>query len=176
MNYILTIFTNFGRSGPFILIAFASYLLWNKSNLFFYYQIGVIISAILNLVLKGILKQPRPSEDLKEFNLAIKNGHRFVFKNGIPHDIFGMPSGHSQSVMFTVTYISFALENLKISLSFLFIALLTMVERVIDNQHTFMQIVVGGLTGVVYGYLFYYFAQQKIKGVINEKPDDNGPL
>ena len=82
MNYILTIFTNFGRSGPFILIAFASYLLWNKSNLFFYYQIGVIISAILNLILKGILKQPRPSEDLKEFNLAIKNGHRFVFKNG----------------------------------------------------------------------------------------------
>jgi hypothetical protein len=39
-----------------------------------------------------------------------------------------------------------------------------------------MQIVVGGLTGIVYGYLFYYFAQQKIKGIINEKPDDNGPI
>ena len=176
MNYISTIFTNFGSLGPFILIAFASYLLWNKPNLFFYYQIGIIISAILNLILKGILKCPRPLEDLKEFNLAIKNGHRFVFKNGIPHDIFGMPSGHSQSVMFTVTYISFALKNLKISLSFLFVALLTMAERVIDNHHTIIQIVVGGLTGIFYGYLFYYLAQEKIKGVINEKPDDNGPL
>jgi len=176
MNYISTIFTNFGRLGPFILTAFAIYILWNKPNLFFYYLVGVVTSAILNLILKGILKQPRPSEDLKEFNLAIKNGHRFVFKNGIPHDIFGMPSGHSQSVMFTLTYISFALKNLKISLSFLFVALLTMAERVIDNHHTFMQIVFGGLIGILYGYLFYYFAQEKIKGVINEKPDDNGPL
>ena len=176
MNYISTIFTNFGRLGPFILTAFAIYILRNKPNLFFYYLVGVVTSAILNLILKGIFKQPRPSEDLKEFNLAIKNGHRFVFKNGIPHDIFGMPSGHSQSVMFTLTYISFALKNLKISLSFLFVALLTMAERVIDNHHTFMQIVFGGLIGILYGYLFYYFAQQKIKGVINEKPDDNGPL
>ena len=176
MNYISTIFTNCGRFGPFILIVLTSYLLWNKSNLFFYYQIGIVISAILNLVLKGILKYPRPSEDLKEFNLAIKNGHRFIFKNGIPHDIFGMPSGHSECAMFTVTYIFLALKNIKISLSFLFVALLIMAERVIDNHHTFMQVVVGGLTGILYGYLFYYFAQQKIKGVIKEKPDDNGPI
>ena len=176
MNYISTIFTNCGRFGPFILIVLTSYLLWNKSNLFFYYQIGIVISAILNLVLKGILKYPRPSEDLKEFNLAIKNGHRFIFKNGIPHDIFGMPSGHSECAMFTVTYIFLALKNIKISLSFLFVALLIMAERVIDNHHTFMQVVVGGLTGIFYGYLFYYFAQQKIKGVIKEKPDDNGPI
>ena len=176
MNYISTIFTNFGRFGPIILIIFASYLLWNKFNLFFYYRIGIVTSAILNLVLKGILKCPRPSEDLKEFNLAIKNGHRFVFKNGIPHDIFGMPSGHSQSAMFTVTYIFLALKNIRISLACLFVALLTMVQRVIDNHHTFMQVVVGGLTGILYAYLFYYFSQQKIKGVIKEKPDDNGPI
>ena len=176
MNYISTIFTNCGRFGPFILIVLTSYLLWNKSNLFFYYQIGIVISAILNLVLKGILKYPRPSEDLKEFNLAIKNGHRFIFKNGIPYDIFGMPSGHSMSAMFTVTYIFLTLKNLKISLVFLFVALLTMTERIVDNHHTFMQVVVGGLTGILYAYLFYYFAQQSLTGKIKAKPDDNGPL
>ena len=176
MQYISTIFSNFGRLGPIILIVFASYLLWKKSNLFFYYQIGIVISAILNLVLKGILQCPRPSEDLKEFNLAIKNGHRFIFKNGIPYDIFGMPSGHSQSVMFTVTYIFLTLKNLKISFVFLFVALLTMAERIVDNHHTFMQVVVGGLTGILYAYLFYYFAQQSLTGKIKAKPDDNGPL
>lgn len=176
MKYISIIFTNFGRLGPIILIVFASYLLWKKSNLFFYYQVGVITNAILNLILKGILQCPRPSEDLKEFNLAIKNGHHFVFKNGIPYDIFGMPSGHSQCAMFTVTYIFLTLKNLKISLTFLFMALLTMAERIVDNHHTFMQVVVGGLIGILYAYLFYYFAQQKIKGVIKEKPDDNAPL
>jgi membrane-associated phospholipid phosphatase len=176
MNYLSIIFTNFGRFGPFILLVFASYLLWNKSNLFFYYQIGIVISAILNLILKGILKQPRPSEDLKEFNLALKNGHRFVFKNGVPHDIFGMPSGHSQSAMFTTTYIFLALKNIKISLLFLVATVLTMAQRVIDNHHTFYQVVVGGLTGLVYAYLFYYFSQQKIMGIIKEKLDDNGPI
>lgn len=172
MGYI----SHIGRFGPLTLILFSSYLLWNKPNLFFYYQIGVVISAILNIILKGILKQPRPSEDQKEFGLALKNGKRFVFRNGIPHDIFGMPSGHSQSVMFTTTFIWFSLKNIKITLSFLFISMLTMAQRIIDNHHTFMQVVVGGLTGIVYAYLFYYFAQQKIIGKLEEKPDDNGPL
>jgi membrane-associated phospholipid phosphatase len=176
MRYISNIFTNVGRLGPLILILLSSYLLWNKANLFFYYQIGIVISAILNLVLKGILKQPRPSEDPKEFNLALKNGKRFVFKNGMPHDIFGMPSGHSQSAMFTTTFIWLSINNIKITVSFLFISMLTMAERIIDNHHTFMQVFIGGLTGIIYAYLFYYFAQQKIIGKLEEKPDDNGPL
>lgn len=176
MEYISNIFTNVGRFGPLILILFSSYLLWNKANLFFYYQIGIVISAILNLVLKGILKQPRPSEDPKEFNLALRNGKRFVFKNGMPHDIFGMPSGHSQSAMFTTTFIWLSIKNIKITVSFLFISMLTMAERIIDNHHTFMQVVIGGLTGIIYAYLFYYFAQKKIIGKLEEKPDDDGPL
>jgi len=176
MKYISIIFTNFGDFAPLFLIAFASYLLWKKANLFYYYLVGIVISAILNLILKGILKQPRPSEDLKEFYLAIKNGHRFIFKNGIPHDIFGMPSGHSQCAMFTTTYIFLTLNNIRISFAFLFVSLLMMGQRVIDNHHTFMQVIIGGLTGILYAYLFYYFAEQKIKGVIKEKPDDNAPI
>ena len=176
MENIDKIITHLGNFGPVILFVYGIYLLWNKSTLNYYYQVGFFISAILNVILKGILQCPRPSEDLKEFNLAIKNGHRFIFKNGIPYDIFGMPSGHSQSVMFTVTYIFLTLKNLKISLVFLFVALLTMAERIVDNHHTFMQVVVGGLTGILYACLFYYFAQQSLTGKIKAKPDDNGPL
>jgi len=152
MEFITNCFSNFGTLGPFILIVFASYLLWDKYNLFFYYEIGVVISAILNLILKGIIKQPRPCEDLKEFNLAIKNGHRFVFKNGIPYDIFGMPSGHSQSTIFTTTFIFLALKNTKITLIFLVVSLLTMYQRVKYKHHTFTQVVVGALTGILYAY------------------------
>ena len=99
------IFTKLGNMGPVILYLIANYLLWDKPSTFYYYQVGFLISTILNLVLKGIIKQPRPSEDPKEFNLAIKNGHRFIFKNGIPYDIFGMPSGHSNSALFSVLLI-----------------------------------------------------------------------
>ena len=113
-NYI---YSNVGIFGPVILYIVASYLLWKKNTSFYYFQVGVFTCTILNLVLKGIFKQPRPSEDPKQFSLALKNGYRFIFKNGIPHDIFGMPSGHSQSAMFTTTFIWLSINNIKIRIN-----------------------------------------------------------
>lgn len=178
INIIIdTIITYFGNTGPIILFLFASYyLLWKKYTMFYYYQVGFITSAILNTILKGIFKCPRPSEDPREFNLALKNGRRFVFKDGIPHDIFGMPSGHSQATMFITTFIFLTLKNTKISLVFLLLSLLIMYQRVKDNHHTFFQVLAGAIVGVGCGYLFYYFGQQSLRGKIKAKPDDNGPL
>jgi membrane-associated phospholipid phosphatase len=176
MENIDKIITHFGNSGPIILFIYGSYLLWNKSTLNYYYQVGFFISAILNLILKGIFKYPRPSEDPREFNLALKNGRRFVFKNGIPHDIFGMPSGHSQATMFVTTYIFLSLKNKKFVLIFFILSLLIMYQRIKDNHHTLLQVLVGATVGVVCAYLFYYFAQQSLTGKIKAKPDDNGPL
>ena len=176
MENISFIFSNFGRVGPIILLIISSYLLWDKPTLFYYYRFGFITSAILNIILKGIFKYPRPSEDPLEFNLALQNGGRFVFKNGIPHDIFGMPSGHSQASMFITTYIFLTLKNKKIALIFFLLSLLIMYQRVKDNHHTLFQVLAGAIVGVGYGYLFYYFGQQKLMGKIKAKPDDNGPL
>jgi len=170
------IFTKLGSLGPIILYLIANYLLWDKPTTFYYYQVGFVTSAILNLVLKGIFKQPRPSEDPKEFNLAIKNGHRFIFKNGIPHDIFGMPSGHSVASLFTTVFVFLTLKDAKIFSGFLLMSLLIMSQRVVDNHHTIFQVTVGACVGILYAYLFYYFSEAKLKGKIEEKPDDNGPL
>jgi membrane-associated phospholipid phosphatase len=170
------IFTKLGKFGPIILYLIANYLLWDKPTTFYYYQVGFVTSGILNLVLKGIFKQPRPSEDPKQFNLAIKNGHRFIFKNGIPHDIFGMPSGHSVASLFTSVFVLLALKDYKIFSGFLAMSLLIMSQRVIDNHHTIFQVVVGACLGILYAYLFYYFSEEKLKGEIQEKHDDNGPL
>ena len=173
INYI---YSKIGSFGPLILYIIASYLLWKKNTSFYYFQIGLFTSAILNLILKGIFKQPRPSEDPKQFNLALKNGYRFIFKNGVPHDIFGMPSGHSSASIFITTFVFLCLKDMKILLGFLLLSLITMSERIIDNHHTFFQVLVGASVGAVYAYLFYYFTQQRLKGVIRLKPDDNGPL
>lgn len=176
MIYINTIITYFGNIGHIILFIFGTYLLWNKSTMFYYYTVGFVTCLILNLILKGIFKYPRPSEDPLEFNLVLQNGGRFVFKNGIPHDIFGMPSGHSQASMFITTYIFLTLKNKKIALIFFLLSLLIMYQRVKDNHHTLFQVLAGAIVGVGYGYLFYYFGQQKLMGKIKAKPDDNGPL
>ena len=176
MNILIEFFDQFGSYGPLTLIFLSFYLLWNKKTLFFYYSLGIFIEAISNLILKGLFLQPRPSIDQKTFDLALQNGKRFLFKNGLPYDIFGTPSGHSQSVLFSTIFIYMALRNTKIFYVYLLISVLTMIQRVYSNHHTVLQVFVGAIIGGILGYLFYYLATQKVKGKIREKVDDFGPV
>ena len=114
MNMLVELFNKFGAYGPVILYFLSIYLLRDKNNLLFYYIIGAFVNAILNLILKGIFQQPRPSEDYDKFNLALKNGKRFIFKNGVPLDVFGMPSGHAQAALYSTVFIYLALQKTNI--------------------------------------------------------------
>jgi membrane-associated phospholipid phosphatase len=176
MEMLSNLFNEFGRFGPITLIFISMYLLWNKHNLFFYYTIGVFIDNILNLILKGLFLQPRPNIDRKEFDLVLKHGKRFIFKDGMPYDLFGMPSGHAQSSLFSTVFIYLCLRKNNIGYTYLAISLLTMLQRVVYNQHSILQVCVGAIIGCSTGYLFYYMANEKVKGLIREKPDDFGPI
>lgn len=171
-----TIFNFLGGFGPLILLIFSLFLLWNKHNLFFYYSVGIFVDAILNLIIKGLLQQPRPYEDPKVFNLALKHGKRFIFKDYIPHDIFGMPSGHTQSTFFSTTFIFLSLQKKWILYLYMIITFITMAQRVVYDYHTVLQVIVGAIVGIIFGYYVYYLAQQKLKGKIREKPDDYAPI
>jgi membrane-associated phospholipid phosphatase len=87
-----------------------------------------------------------------------------------------MPSGHSQSVLFSTTFIYLALRKNNIFYIYLIISLLTMLQRVTYNYHTILQVCVGASVGFAVGYLFYYLATQNITGQIREKIDDFGPF
>lgn len=176
MDILIQLFNDIGSFGPLILIFLSMHLLWDNSNLFFYYTIGVFLNAILNLILKGLIQQPRPSEDIKTFNLALNHGKRFIFKNGIPHDIFGMPSGHTQSMIFSTVFIYLSLRRKNWLYVYLLISLLTMMQRVVYNQHTILQVLIGVFVGAGFGYMVYFLAREKIKGRITEKRDDFGPI
>jgi len=177
LNIIYYIINLIGKYGPLILMVITLYLLRNRNNLFFYYVIGIFMNAVLNLILKGIILEPRPLQDPKLFNLAVKNGKRFIFKNGvIPHDICGMPSGHAQSAFFSTTFIYLSLKNTNIALSYLIISLVTMYQRVISNYHTPLQVIVGGIVGTLFACVMFYLAKQNIKGIIKIKSDDNAPI
>ena len=168
--------SHFFSYGPFYLIILSWILLWEKHTLFFYYTVGLFLDTILNLFLKGIFKQPRPYEDPKNFNLAITHGKRFLYKNGTPYDIFGMPSGHSQSVAFTTIFMYFALRKSKLLYVYLTVSILTMIQRIYSNNHYLFQVVVGAGIGGLFGYLMYFLSGQQIIGKITEKLDDFGPI
>lgn len=165
-------FNFMGSYGPLILFFISVKLLWVKSNFLAYYIYGFFLDIILNLILKGIFKQPRPSEDPELFKLAIKSGNRFKFSNGFPHDIFGMPSGHTSSVFYSTIFIILSLKNTKISIFYLLFSLIIVVHRLYFNHHTFFQTVIGSIVGILFGSFIYYMSSQKIMGKISEKKDD----
>jgi membrane-associated phospholipid phosphatase len=159
------LFYQVGGNGPTILFFVTIYLLWkNSKNLLSYYIFGSIISAFLNLIIKGIIQEPRPSENPKKFKLALKSGTRFEFKNGKPHDIFGMPSGHSQSSLFSTVFMYLSLKNIHWLYFYLGICLITITQRVVYNFHTIPQVIAGSFVGICFGYIVYYLAQHMSSG------------
>jgi len=176
MSIIIDLFNEFGRYGPLILFFLSMFILWNNNNLFFYYIIGIFVNTILNLILKGIIKQPRPLEDVNKFNLALTRGKRFLFNDGIPFNIFGMPSGHAQNVLFSTIFIFLSTKQYNLLYVYLLFSLLIILQRVVFNYHTILQVIIGAIVGSLFAYFVYYLAREKIKGHITEKKDDNGPI
>jgi membrane-associated phospholipid phosphatase len=176
MTVYIDYFLNIFSYGPLFLIILSWSLLWNKNTLFFYYTVGLFLDTILNLVLKGLFKYPRPSDDLQKCNLAITHGKRFLFKDGMPYDIFGMPSGHSQSVLFSSVFMYFTLKDKKMIYIYAIISLLTMIQRIYSYNHTLFQTIIGAFIGSIVGYLMFFLSGQKLTGIITEKLDDFGPI
>lgn len=161
-----------GENGPHILFVLSIILFINKTNLLIYNIVGCIVNFCLNLILKGIFKHPRPNEDMKKFNIMVKHGERFIYKDGIPYDLFGMPSAHTQAVFYFTMYCFMALDNYTYLL-FVIISLVTLYQRVIDNHHTVLQVIVGAVIGTVIGYLFYHLSKTYYKKELAHKKDDN---
>jgi membrane-associated phospholipid phosphatase len=148
----------------------------NKETLLYYYNIGFFIDNILNIIIKGIFQQPRPSEDIQQFNLALNSGKRFIFKDGVPFDIFGMPSGHAQSSLFSTSYVYFALKKINVLYLYLLLSLITVSQRVVYKFHSVLQVLIGSIIGALLGYCIYYLSQESLKGIIGEKKDDYAPI
>ena len=165
-----------GSYGPLILLLFSIFLLRNKSNLLFYYILFFGISVILNVVLKGLIQESRPCIDRETFQLMMKNKERYIKKSGVPYDIFGMPSGHSQSVVFSTIFIYLCLRDFKILLVYTVVSLITLFQRVINNHHTILQVVLGSFVGALLGYIGYIMARISIEGKKTAKKDDYGPI
>jgi membrane-associated phospholipid phosphatase len=163
-----------GFFGPQILLFASIILLRNKSTLLYIYLLGMFLNSIINYILKGIIREPRPSEDIHIFNMELNsskiNGRRLGF------DRFGMPSGHAQSVFFSLAFIYLALKNTKISIFYLLIALNTLYQRVDYKNHSIAQVIIGSLVGSLLAFSFFKYAKHILKRELKEKLDDDAPV
>jgi len=171
-NSVKKIFSGFGNNGPLILFALSVFLLRNKENLLYYYILFFVLGEIFNIIIKSLIQQPRPSIDKKTFDLMMKNKERYITRNGVPYDIFGMPSGHSQMVMYSTIYIYFAFHNTKLTLLYLFVSFIILTQRIVDTHHTELQVIVGAILGLILGYFTFLIVKGKMTGKLTQKKDD----
>jgi len=156
-----------GYFGPQLLFFLTLYFLYSTKTYFTVYIVTIFFSGLLNFIIKGIVKQPRPKEDLDVFNPENKHSPR------ISSDIYGMPSGHSQHVFLSTTYIYLVLRNINLTLFYLLLSLLTLSQRVKYKNHTILQVIVGGFVGMFLAYIAYTYATNILIGKIDMKLDDN---
>jgi membrane-associated phospholipid phosphatase len=162
-----------GRYGPIVLILLSWYLLWNHENLFFYFNIGLFANAVLNLILKGLIQEPRPMFDGNKIKLLTTHTKEYFFQNGIPFDIYGMPSGHAQMTFFITFFIYLSLKHTNLSYFYLAFSLFICYQRVKYDYHSLRQVIIGAILGTGFAYFVYQYTRDKIKGKIREKPDDD---
>lgn len=143
-----------GYYGPEILLLLSIYSFYGKYNHLVIYLTGFAVNQVINIILKLLVKQPRPEEDKKMFNLLVHHDKRISF------DKYGMPSGHSQSVWYSTTFIYLALKNNIVTSIYLLISIITMIQRVEYKAHSIPQVIVGMLIGITVGYLFYTFVHK----------------
>lgn len=69
---------------------------------------------------------------------------------------YGMPSGHSQVATFTLLFLYFTYK--KFNNYFLIYYFCILIQRIVSNKHTFSQVVVGAVFGIL-TYVFYNYVK-----------------
>lgn len=127
---------------PIILILLTTILLMNTPKILYIFIIGSVINITLNSVIKTIIKEPRPSKFKSENYIEkFEGAHKY-----------GMPSGHAQSMLFSITFLYLINGSIIILLFSLFIASICIYERWKWFIHTYKQLLIGALIGTLFAF------------------------
>jgi len=149
------------------------YTLRNNRLLYLLFCLGFVLCIIFNYILKKIIRIRRPCINAHLFDLLMKNNKEYVKRNDIPYHIYGMPSGRSQLCGFVFVYLTLFLRDNFISLVYLLICIITMLQRVKYEHNTILQVTVGVFIGCLFGVIMYFFSKNIIAGNLMTKKDDN---
>lgn len=148
LNELLEHYTDFfwgiGYFGWQISSIYALYVTYIYSFVSFIIYIFIfLLSGWTNhIVLKNYIDDPRPID-----STPFLTSEHFRKKSN------GMPSGHAQLTAFTLT-IAYLLSNQYLYQS-IALFLITVYQRYVFKNHTIQQLFVGGVIGIIIGYLTF---------------------
>ena len=149
-NHILD---TIGYFGPLLLAIENTYLLWNRQYYLIGYLLFGMVNTIINKLLKGIFREPRPNGGVNIFKTELHYGT----------DIYGMPSGHAQTVAFSTVYAYLAYPSISLLMFNFVILFLTAFQRWNYKKHTTNQLFIGSVVGGIIAYSFFHMIQYWIE-------------
>lgn len=158
-----------GKYSLYLVIFYSIYVFKDQHIKGIFFVIGLIISILLTIILKNIIKHPLPREDNERFKTIINNTE---FSKILLHTkMLGMPSGHALVISYSFVFIMLVKKSFDIFLSLIW--LFTLITSVWYNHHYLSQVIVGCILGIIIGKTIYELSVCKIRGLHNPKRDDN---
>ncbi|KAL0478788.1 dolichyldiphosphatase [Acrasis kona] len=133
--------------------------------------LGIVINEVLNQILKKTFKQARPDSKLQRSfakSLGVVGGDP-TFGDGSTHSKYGMPSAHTQFMMFFAVCIPLILRSKHVltrSLAIFvawFTAIFVAYSRIHMDHHTEAQVLVGAFTGISFGIFWKVVVMRNVQ-------------
>jgi len=151
-----------GYFSEIIIVIIVIYLLQKDLINVLIYIIFFLLDGYINTILKGIIREPRPPDYVK----YLYSEHTSRVKT-----IYGMPSGHSQNVFFSLTYLFLTAKEpvywIQICLG---LSALMAYERWTFHNHTLLQLFAGAIVGIIFGWGAVYFRDFVVRPLIKKDP------
>jgi membrane-associated phospholipid phosphatase len=146
INQIVKTFDTIGFYGPLIVMGLIIIDLFSQPKYNWIYVVFVVVNEFVNRGLKLMVREPRPDgripfSDHESYTGASK---------------YGMPSGHAQSIGFSLMYLWLVRTMDASWIICSFIGALTLYQRWKYRNHSIIQLLVGLLCGCGFGWVVWW--------------------
>jgi membrane-associated phospholipid phosphatase len=143
-----------GHYGPCILFLITFYYLFDRNIYLFVFLFGSLVNYWINIVLKTVFREPRPANPLV-----------FIDSNDlIGNNYYGLPSGHAQSVFFSLIFFYKVSQPSSCSTIFTLyimscITMITLYQRWKYRRHTIKQLIIGAIIGSLFALTLIFITK-----------------
>lgn len=158
-NPINKLLALFSLSPVFIMVMFATLIIFRRDFQTIFSVIGQLLCIGINLIIKHIIKQPRPI-----FHQKYTSDNN-IGDISVVESEYGMPSNHSQFICHFATFYSLQLllkcwslpvfYRLLYSIMLILLAAITSYSRFQLEYHSVEQVLVGCFVGAISGFTWY---------------------
>lgn len=145
-------FDGIGFYGPIIVIIIICMALYRQQKYMWIYIICIFVNNYINRVLKLMILERRPDNPIPFSK----------YENYKHAEMYGMPSGHASAIGFSILYLLLVKGYSGWAIACMFIGVLTMYQRWKYRRHTAEQVIIGVITGSIFGWIVYTLATRWI--------------